>query len=89
MKKFTRPLLILPLLLGALLGQRLTLEDIFLNRTYSGESFNISAWVEEGAAFLTTRRTDPSGRRTPEGSPSGTGSLQLDHFLHRIYNSPR
>ena len=77
MKKLTRPLLILPLLLGALLGQRLTLEDIFLNRTYSGESFNISAWVEEGAAFLTTRRTDPSG---PDGlSGTGTATFIIRH----------
>lgn len=58
MKKLTRLLLVLSLLLSALLGQQLTLEDIFLNRTYSGESFSINAWVEGGAAFLTTARTD-------------------------------
>ncbi|MQY63888.1 MAG: hypothetical protein GH143_06255, partial [Calditrichaeota bacterium] len=84
MQKLIRPLLLLPLLLSALPGQsvdpevihsekRLTLEDIFLNRAYYIEDFRVNAWVEGGAAFLTTERTDPSGRRI------GTGACIIRH----------
>lgn len=72
MHKLIRPLLLLPLLLSALPGRpadpevihsekRLTLEDIFLNRAYAVEDFEVDAWVEGGAAFLTGAFTD-SGR---------------------------
>jgi len=72
MQKLIRPLLLLPLLLSTLPGQpvdpeaihsekRLTLEDIFLNRIYYIDDFEINTWVEGGAAFLTGAFTD-SGR---------------------------
>ncbi|MFB0515843.1 MAG: S9 family peptidase [Candidatus Neomarinimicrobiota bacterium] len=55
------PLFFTVLLLGQASDRQLTLEDIFLNRTYEGESFRVEAWIEDGTAYLTTEKTD-SGR---------------------------
>ncbi|MCH7521988.1 MAG: hypothetical protein IIB42_09860, partial [Candidatus Marinimicrobia bacterium] len=60
-------LLSLPLWFGALSGQQLTLEDIFLHDTYAVKSFRLGPWVEGGAAFLVT-----------EGTDSGTVILRQD-----------
>ena len=62
--KMRTPILLILLWVALLPGQssrRLTLEDIFLNRTYAGETFSLRAWVEDGAAYLTGAFTD-SGR---------------------------
>ncbi len=58
MKMSCFKLLTLPVWFVALSGQQLTLEDIYLHGRYAVESFQPGPWVEGGAAFLVTLRTD-------------------------------
>ncbi len=59
-------------------GRSLTLEDIFLNRTYAGETFSLDAWIEGGSAFLTTKPTDTSTCIIRHDVASGEESTLLD-----------